>query len=123
MTTKKTQLPPLRVHAIVMRPGPGWKHVTGPVWDHVSGVRLHMSGLVRLPDGNTVSANQCPQSKSADRAVRIAGSRRRGLMVWALWCLDHRCKFDEVYYGHQCNVCGLFFAHGCAPWDAVPEYA
>ncbi len=28
---------------------------------------------------------------------------------------DH--EFKEVYYGHECTKCGLFFAFGCAPWD------
>ena len=28
---------------------------------------------------------------------------------------DH--DFREVYYGHQCIKCELFFAFGCAPWD------
>lgn len=28
---------------------------------------------------------------------------------------DH--KFTEVYYGHQCEKCGLFYAFGCAPWE------
>ncbi len=25
--------------------------------------------------------------------------------------------FEETYYGHTCKKCGLFYAHGCAPWD------
>ena len=30
------------------------------------------------------------------------------------------CAHDwrEEYYGHRCSKCGLFFAFGCAPWDA-----
>ena len=73
-----------------VRPGPGWEHIAGAVWDHVSGVRLHTGGMIRTPDGHTVSAHQWPESKSVARAVRITGSRRRGMMVWALWCLHHR---------------------------------
>lgn len=68
-----------------LRPGRGWRHVAGAVWDHASGLRLHMLGLVRLPDGSHVSANEWPHSRDAQRAMRIAGGRRRGLMVWALW--------------------------------------
>jgi hypothetical protein len=30
--------------------------------------------------------------------------------------------FEEDYYGHRCKKCGLFFAHGCAPWDEGQEY-
>lgn len=32
--------------------------------------------------------------------------------IWA----DH--DFKEVYYGHECSKCGVFFALGCAPWDS-----
>jgi hypothetical protein len=28
---------------------------------------------------------------------------------------DH--TFKEVYYGHQCTKCDLFFPFGLAPWD------
>ena len=28
---------------------------------------------------------------------------------------DH--DFKEVYYGHECKKCGLFFAFGHGPWD------
>jgi len=112
------------VHAIVIRrPGEGWKHVNGAVWDHNTGMRLHMHGLLRTPDGEHIDGTLWPQSKSVALAEKMTGNRRRGLMLWALWVMDHRCKYDEVYYGHQCNVCGHFYAHGCAPWDAVPEYA
>lgn len=68
----------------LLRPGPGWRNVAGPVWDHVSGIRLHVGGLARLPDGTFISARMWPESQAADRAIRIAGSRRRGLMVWSL---------------------------------------
>lgn len=32
---------------------------------------------------------------------------------------DH--QFVEVYYGHECSRCKLFFAFGCAPWDLPVE--
>ena len=73
----------------ITRPGAGWQHIAGSVWDHESGLRLHMLGLVRLPCGKMVSANKWPTSQTAALAIRIAGSRRRGLMVWALWCLNN----------------------------------
>lgn len=28
---------------------------------------------------------------------------------------DH--TFVEVYYGHRCSKCDLFYAFRCAPWD------
>lgn len=30
---------------------------------------------------------------------------------------DH--AFEETYYGHKCSKCGLFYAHGCAPWEDI----
>jgi hypothetical protein len=66
------------------RPGRGWKHVAGSVYDHASGVRLHLSGMVRLPNGDHVSANEWPESSSADHYVLLnGGNRKRGLMAWA----------------------------------------
>jgi len=105
------------MNKMIRRPGDGWEHVMGPVWDHASGMRLHVKGLLRLPNGDLVDGTQWPQSKSVKLATRMTGCRRRGLMVWSRWVMDHNCKYDEVYYGHQCNVCGRFYAHGCAPWE------
>lgn len=38
----------------------------------------------------------------------------------ALWartqCDMLKCRWKEVYYGHECTVCGEFVAHGCEPW-------
>lgn len=31
--------------------------------------------------------------------------------------------FSEVYYGHQCKKCGLFYAFGCAPWEDNETFA
>ena len=73
-----------RVDRIVIRPGRGWKHVAGSVYDHVSGVRLHLLGMVRLPSGDHVSANEWPEAASVGHFVRCnGGNRKRGLMAWA----------------------------------------
>lgn len=31
-------------------------------------------------------------------------------------CLDNH-QWIEVYYGHECSTCGLFYAFGSAPWE------
>lgn len=69
------------------RPGAGWKHVSGAVWDHESGLRLHTSGMLRTPGGEYISGNCWPETQVVSLATRITGSRRRGLMLWALWVL------------------------------------
>jgi hypothetical protein len=68
------------------RPGIGWKHVAGSVWDHLpTGIRLHLLGMARLPDGRFVSANEWPTLMDSGEHIRIAGgNRKRGLMTWAM---------------------------------------
>jgi hypothetical protein len=67
------------------KPGPGWKYVGSAVWDHKSGLRLHIMGLCRLPNGEEVNGFRWPESRELDRWIRIAGgNRRRGAMLWAL---------------------------------------
>ena len=36
-------------------------------------------------------------------------------------CADGKHKWKEVYYGTECEVCGLFYPDGCAPWDNVND--
>ena len=69
----------------VMRPGAGWRHLAGPVYEHKNGTRLHMLGLIKLPDGDFLYANKWPESKYAARFIRAnGGNKRRGLMAWAM---------------------------------------
>lgn len=65
---------------------PGWKRAgAAPVYDHESGVRVHTTGLCRLPGGEFVWGNLWPESQRLDRFVRIhGGNRKRGAMAWAL---------------------------------------
>jgi hypothetical protein len=73
-----------------MRPGAGWTHNGGSVWEHINGARVHLLGLVRLPNGDFLSANKWPDSREAARMIRINGeNRKRGLMAWAL---SHNAK-------------------------------
>jgi hypothetical protein len=47
-------------------------------------MRLHMMGMVRLPDGLIVRGASWPESGAVDQCIRIAGgNRRRGMMIWA----------------------------------------
>ena len=72
------------------KPGPGWTYVGSSVWDHASGMRLHMLGMLRMPLGELVSANIWPESRGVWLATRlVGGSRKRGLMLWALWVLKN----------------------------------
>ena len=95
--------PSTSVHAIVRRPGPGWQQntITKAVWDHDSGMRLHMLGMLRLPNGEIRQANQWPTSQLADGCIRVAGgNRKRGLMIWALVMLkiDGKVKrLSEIF--------------------------
>ena len=69
----------------VTRPGLGWEHVGGAVWDHATGVRIHTSGMCRLPSGEYVVGTEWPTIQRLGRMVRInGGNRRRGVMAWAL---------------------------------------
>lgn len=85
------------------RPGPGWRQnkINTAVWDHYSGMRLHMLGLLRLPNGEMRQANQWPTSHLANGCIRVAGgNRKRGLMVWAMVMLriDGKVKrLSEIF--------------------------
>ena len=91
------------VYSIVRCPGPGWRQntITKSIWDHESGIRLHMLGMLRLPNGEIRQANQWPTSQLADGCIRVAGgNRKRGLMIWALVMLriDGKVKrLSEIF--------------------------
>lgn len=69
----------------VMRPGKGWRHIGGPVYEHSNGTRVHVIGVVKLPDGRYLHANKWPECIDAARMISInGGNRRRGLMAWAM---------------------------------------
>jgi hypothetical protein len=44
----------------------------------------------------------------------MQSDRERVETICSDWT-DH--DFVEIYYGHECQNCGLFYAFGCAPWD------
>lgn len=68
------------------RPGNGWKaYELAPVWEHASGIRIHSIGICRLADGTVINGEHWPECQTLLRAIREqGGTRRRGLMVWAL---------------------------------------
>lgn len=57
-----------------------------PVYERADGLRVHVGGLVRLPDGTTVSGHEWPESTRWVLACRCEPlSRRRAAMLWASW--------------------------------------
>lgn len=80
----KTNCVTTRLDFVVVRPGAGWKHMAGPVWEHTSGARIHLGGMIRLPDGTHLSLHNWRGSEAGRMLVRInGGNRKRGLMAWA----------------------------------------
>lgn len=73
------------VRRFARRPGNGWKHMAGSVWEHSTGLRIHLLGMARLPDG------QCVPWRFDDEydAKRQQGYNvKRALMVWSLSLLS-----------------------------------
>lgn len=90
MTNKTTTLSPLLVVGLdrkVMRPGTGWKRLSGAVYEK-NEVRVHMVGTCRLKSGVFVSGNEWPRSQWFDFFVKInGGNRKRGLMAFGNWLM------------------------------------
>lgn len=63
------------------RPGNGWKHMAGSVWEHASGLRIHLLGLARLPDGKSLPWKW---EDEYDAKRQQGYNTKRALMVWAL---------------------------------------
>lgn len=63
-----------------MRPGPGWKQLNASVWE-----RIHLLGMIRLPNMIWLSEFKFPESRDANKFIRAnGGNRKRGLMAWAM---------------------------------------
>jgi len=74
----------VKVDRVVIRPGDGWKYLAGSVWEHTKGTRVHLMGLIRLPDMSFVSLDKYPECIEGHRLIKInGGNRKRGLMAWA----------------------------------------
>lgn len=68
----------------VVKPGSGWKHLGGAVYEHSSGVRAHVLGVVRLPDGTHIHGDAWPEYSRLRRMIAInGGNRKRGVLAWA----------------------------------------
>lgn len=77
--------PKERVNQRSIQPGPGWHHVNGAVWDHTSGLRCHLLGTARLATGEVVEGTNWPEAMRLWWFIRAnGGSRRRGVLAWAL---------------------------------------
>ena len=82
------------VHAIVRRPGPGWRFVGCSTWQHDSGVRVHYLGMALMPDGTVWREQNTPNAK---HYIGLAGgNRKRGLMMWALALHRMHERFREI---------------------------
>ena len=80
-----------KLSKIVKRPGAGWKRIAGAVFDHDSGVRLHVLGLCKLPNGRLVTDGDYDQYLLQQKLIKInGGNRRRGMMAWALTVMANR---------------------------------
>jgi len=87
------------VSGIIRKPGPGWKqHASNAaVWDHVSGMRLHLSGLLRMPDAAIIDSNRWPTSYVKNGYIRVAGGNvKRGMMMWAMAMLRIDAKVKRL---------------------------
>ena len=79
-----------QLNRLVMRPGPGWSHLGGAVWEHHTGARIHVGGMIRLPDKTHLSLSNWRESQLGRRLVRInGGNQKRGLMAWAVNLVTH----------------------------------
>ena len=78
-----------QVERIHMRPGPGWNHFDGPVWEHTSGSRIHLAGMIRLPNGTHLWLSNWHEGRLGRLLVQInGGNRKRGLMAWAMTLVE-----------------------------------
>lgn len=78
------------VRRFARRPGAGWKHKAGSVWEHTTGLRIHLLGMARLPDGKSVPWKF---DDEYDAKRQQGYNTKRALMVWALSLLSPN---DEV---------------------------
>ena len=57
-----------------------WRHLNGPVYERQDGLRIHTSGRILRESGGHITG---PDYLAQHRWARIAGSFRRGMMLWA----------------------------------------
>jgi hypothetical protein len=64
-----------------------WRHVKGSVYESINGWRIHISGMVRAPSGETFHAQQTEFYKF----MKMTGdNRKRSLMACAESANKHR---------------------------------
>ena len=71
---------------IITKPGKGWVYLGSSVWEHESGTRIHLNGLVRLPDKQSFfSLYDSRVNSFGHYCIEVnGGNKRRGLMTWAV---------------------------------------
>ena len=67
------------------RPGSGWKLIGGSVWEHPTGLRIHLLGMARLPDGTSLPWKW---EDEYDAKRQQGYNVKRALMVWAMSLLS-----------------------------------
>lgn len=84
------------VRRFARRPGPGWKHLAGSVWEHTTGLRVHMLGMARLPDGQVLPWRW---QDEYDAKRQQGYNTKRALMVWALSLLSPNVELETRVNG------------------------
>ena len=81
------------VRRFARRPGNGWKHIEGSaVWEHETGLRIHLLGMARLPDGQSVP--WCFDDEY-DAKRQQGYNVKRALMVWGLSLLSPNAELSH----------------------------
>lgn len=72
------------VQRVVIRPGAGWRRLSGAVYERDDGLRMHMLGYCRLPGSDSVIGDDFKNYRMQNRLIDInGGNKKRGLMAWA----------------------------------------
>lgn len=71
-------------------PGNGWRQIGPSVWER-RGSRVHMLGMLVLPDGSQYWAHCLAELPRWDRCLaQVGGNRRRATLSWAREIMDAR---------------------------------
>ncbi len=63
----------------------GWSHISGSVYEHKTGLRIHLLGIAKMPNGTVVDWQRWDQFKGMMSALKIQGhNHRRAMMHWAI---------------------------------------
>lgn len=72
---------------MIYKPGYGWNRIEkSPVYNHTSGIRIHVAGLFKFPNGVQISESDLSnkQRHLFYRFIKInGGNRKRGSMAFS----------------------------------------